>query len=126
MEAHILKKYDLLDRLGKGAYGIVWKAVDKQTKKVVALKKVFDAFHNATDAQRTFREVMFLQELKGHDNIISLQGMIKAENNKDIYLVFDFVDTDLHVVIRGNILEEVHRQFVIYQYMFTYSESSRP
>jgi len=26
----------------------------------VALKKVFDAFHNATDAQRTFREVMFL------------------------------------------------------------------
>jgi mitogen-activated protein kinase 15 len=41
--------------------------------------------------------------------------MIKAENNKDIYLVFDFMDTDLHVVIRGNILEEVHRQFVIYQ-----------
>lgn len=47
---------------------------------------------------------MFLQELKGHDNIVSLQGMIKAENNKDIYLVFDFMDTDLHVVIRGNIL----------------------
>jgi mitogen-activated protein kinase 15 len=56
-----LKKYDLLVKLGKGAYGIVWKAVEKQTKKVVALKKVFDAFHNATDAQRTFREVMFLQ-----------------------------------------------------------------
>jgi mitogen-activated protein kinase 15 len=110
-----LKKYDLLVKLGKGAYGIVWKAVEKQTKKVVALKKVFDAFHNATDAQRTFREVMFLQELKGHDNIVGLQGMIKAENNKDIYLVFDFMDTDLHVVIRGNILEEVHRQFVIYQ-----------
>jgi mitogen-activated protein kinase 15 len=41
--------------LGKGAYGIVWKAVDKQTKKIVAIKKSFDAFHNATDAQRTFR-----------------------------------------------------------------------
>ena len=27
--------------------------------------QVFDAFHNATDAQRTFREVMFLQELNG-------------------------------------------------------------
>jgi len=24
-------------------------------------RQVFDAFHNATDAQRTFREVMFLQ-----------------------------------------------------------------
>ena len=28
---------------------------------VVALKKCFDAFQNATDAQRTFREIMFLQ-----------------------------------------------------------------
>ena len=33
------------------AYGIVWKAVDKKTKEVVALKKIFDAFQNATDAQ---------------------------------------------------------------------------
>ena len=30
-------------------------------REVVALKKVFDAFQNATDAQRTFREIMFLQ-----------------------------------------------------------------
>ena len=41
--------------------------------------------------------------------------MIKAENNKDIYLVFDFMDSDLHAVIRAGLLEEVHRQFVIYQ-----------
>lgn len=37
---------------------MVWKAIDKQTKAVVALKKVFDAFQNATDAQRTYREVL--------------------------------------------------------------------
>ena len=29
-------------------------------KKSKFYKKVFDAFNNATDAQRTFREVMFL------------------------------------------------------------------
>ena len=46
-----------MQKLGKGAYGVVWKAIDKQTKAVVALKKVFDAFQNATDAQRTYREV---------------------------------------------------------------------
>jgi len=43
------------------AYGIVWKALDKRTGEVVALKKIFDAFRNCTDAQRTFREIMFLQ-----------------------------------------------------------------
>jgi mitogen-activated protein kinase 15 len=61
-----------LSFLGKGAYGIVWKAIDKRTKEIVALKKNFDAFQNETDAQRTFREIIFLQELAGHENIIRL------------------------------------------------------
>jgi mitogen-activated protein kinase 15 len=100
----------------------VWKAIDKQTKQIVALKKVFDAFQNATDAQRTYREVsfnfiqvIFLQELNGHPNIVSLFSILKAENNKDIYLVFDFMETDLHAVIRANIMENVHKKYVIYQ-----------
>jgi mitogen-activated protein kinase 15 len=79
------------------------------------LKKNFDAFQNATDAQRTFREIIFLQELSGHENIIRLQNVIRAENDRDIYLVFDFMDTDLHAVIRANILEDIHKQYIIYQ-----------
>ena len=69
IEPHIKKKYEILQKLGKGAYGVVWKALDKKKKKIVAVKKVFDAFHNATDAQRTFREIIFLTQLN-HDNII--------------------------------------------------------
>jgi len=115
IEQHVLEKYDAIQKLGKGAYGIVWKAIDRRTKKVVALKKVFDAFHNATDAQRTYREVMFLQELVNHENIIHLQNVIKANNNKDLYLIFDFMETDLHHVIRAKILEEIHKQYIIYQ-----------
>ena len=60
IEDHVLKKYEILQKLGKGAYGIVWKAIDKRTKEIVAIKKNFDAFQNATDAQRTFREIVFL------------------------------------------------------------------
>ena len=56
--------------IGKGAYGIVWKATERKTGRVVALKKIFDAFRNATDAQRTFREILFLQEFSDHANII--------------------------------------------------------
>jgi len=80
----------------------------------VALKKVFDAFHNATDSQRTYREVMFLQQLH-HPNIIHLMNIIKAENNKDLYMVFEFMETDLHNVIRANILQEIHKQYIVYQ-----------
>jgi mitogen-activated protein kinase 15 len=53
--------------------------------------------------------------LSGHENIIRLQNVIRAENDRDIYLVFDFMDTDLHAVIRANILEDIHKQYIIYQ-----------
>lgn len=102
-------------KLGKGAYGIVWRATDKKSKLVVALKKIFDAFQNATDAQRTYREIMFLQMLDGNDHIVRLLNVLRAENDRDIYLVFEFMETDLHAVIRANILEEIHKQFIIYQ-----------
>ena len=61
IERHVLRKFEICQRLGKGAYGVVWKAIEKKSRSVVALKKCFDAFRNATDAQRTFREIMYLQ-----------------------------------------------------------------
>jgi mitogen-activated protein kinase 15 len=115
IDRHVLRKYEIVSKLGRGAYGIVWKAIDKKTREVVALKKCFDAFQNATDAQRTFREIMFLQELNGHENIIRLLNVLKADNDKDIYLICDYMESDLHAVIRANILEEIHKQYIIYQ-----------
>ena len=57
-------------RTGRMVTSGCWDLVDFQrtrgqhrlSAQVVALKKCFDAFQNATDAQRTFREIMFLQE----------------------------------------------------------------
>ena len=110
VDRHVLRKYEVVQKLGKGAYGIVWRAMDKKTKDVVALKKIFDAFQNATDAQRTFREIMFLQEMDGHEHIIRLTNVLKADNDRDIYLVFEYMETDLHAAIRANILQDIHKQ----------------
>ena len=107
IDKHVLRKYEITQRVGKGAYGIVWKAKDRATGRTVAIKKIFDAFQNSTDAQRTFREIMFLQELNQHhhDNIIRLLNVMKADNDIDIYLVFEHMEINLHLVIRANILE---------------------
>jgi len=40
---------------------------------------------------------------------------MKADNDKDIYLLFEYMETDLHAVIRANILEDIHKRFIIYQ-----------
>ncbi|XP_076412243.1 mitogen-activated protein kinase 15 isoform X10 [Peromyscus maniculatus bairdii] len=110
------------------AYGIVWKAVDRRTGDVVAIKKIFDAFRDQTDAQRTFREVMLLQswlrssnslssqEFGNHPNIIRLLDVIPAQNDRDIYLVFESMDTDLNAVIqKGKLLEDIHKRCIFYQ-----------
>ncbi|XP_075599246.1 mitogen-activated protein kinase 15 [Balearica regulorum gibbericeps] len=116
VEALVSQKYEIKRRLGKGAYGIVWKAIDRRTGEIVAVKKIFDAFRNRTDAQRTFREIMFLQEFGEHPNIIKLLDVIRAQNDKDIYLIFESMETDLHAVIKkGNLLKDIHKCYILYQ-----------
>ena len=115
VEGHIKKRFIFQKKVGQGAYGVVFKVIDKKTKEQVALKKLFGAFQDEVDSQRTFREVMLLQELNGHDNIIRLLNVIKAENDLDLYLVFDYMEADLFNVIRANILQDIHKKFIIYQ-----------
>uniref|UniRef100_A0A8C3CWF4 Mitogen-activated protein kinase 15 n=1 Tax=Cairina moschata TaxID=8855 RepID=A0A8C3CWF4_CAIMO len=86
------------------------------TGEIVAVKKIFDAFRNRTDAQRTFREIMFLREFGEHPNIIKLLDVIRAQNDKDIYLIFESMETDLHAVIKkGNLLKDIHKCYILYQ-----------
>ena len=115
IEYSITKKYSIQNIIQKGVNSIVWKAVDNKSQEQVAIKKIFNVFKNSTDAQRIFREIMLLQELSNHDNIIRLQNVLRAENDKDIYLVFDYLESNLHIVIRGNILEAIHKKFIAYQ-----------
>lgn len=56
-----------------------------------------------------------LSQLGDHENIVKLQNVLKADNDKDIYLVFEHMETDLHAVIRANILEDIHKQYIMYQ-----------
>ncbi|NXE13719.1 MK15 kinase, partial [Lophotis ruficrista] len=95
------------------AYGIVWKAIDRRTGEIVAVKKIFDAFRNRTDAQLS---LFSLQEFGEHPNIIKLLDVIQAQNDKDIYLIFESMETDLHAVIKkGNLLKDIHKCYILYQ-----------
>jgi len=115
IDRHVTRKYEVVQKLGKGAYGIVWRAQDKKSRETVALKKIFDAFQNATDAQRTYREIMFLEKMHGHEHIISLRCCLRADNDRDIYLIFDYMETDLHAASRANILQDIHKQYIMWQ-----------
>ena len=46
---------------------------------------------------------MFLQEFGDHANIVKLHNVIRAENDKDIYLVFEFMGKYPNVVLTGTL-----------------------
>lgn len=115
LDGEIEQRYRILRHIGSGAYGVVWCALDRFTGRQVALKKVFDAFGNQEDAQRTYREVMLLQNLRDNDRVVGLLNVIRSVNDLDLYMVFELAETDLTVVLRKQILQDVHRKFLTYQ-----------
>ena len=115
VDRHVLRRYDIGQKLGKGAYGVVWRVESKKTREKLALKKIFDAFQNATDAQRTYREILYLWAMAEHPQIIGLRKVIRADNDRDIYLVFENMETDLATAIRMDILHDVHKQYIAWQ-----------
>ena len=55
IDSQLLQLFEVKKLLGTGAYGHVWKVISRHTGQEHALKKIFDAFHNDVDAQRTYR-----------------------------------------------------------------------
>jgi serine/threonine protein kinase len=69
-EFEVDSKYQLLEFLGSGAYGVVCSANDKTTNEMVAIKKCKSIFKSRTLAKRTLREVRILRHLH-HANVCS-------------------------------------------------------
>ncbi|TPP43947.1 Protein kinase domain family protein [Leishmania donovani] len=122
IDGEVEQRYRILRHIGSGAYGVVWCALDRRTGKCVALKKVYDAFGNVQDAQRTYREVMLLQRLRHNPFIVGILDVIRAANDIDLYLVFELIETDLTAIIRKNLLQRDHKRFLTYQLLRTVAQ----
>lgn len=73
-----MEKYQILEELGKGTYGVVLKAKDTESGELVAIKKMFKKY-TTWDECKSLREVKSLMNLK-HDNIIKLKEMIRVDD----------------------------------------------
>ena len=111
-------KYDVTKIIGHGAYGAVCSAVDTTTGEKVAIKKIGGVFEDLVDGKRILREIKLLGFLK-HQNVLSLKDIFRPkdpERFNDVYIVTEFLDTDLHHVIRSKQrLMEDHVNFFTYQ-----------
>lgn len=90
--------YDKLAKIGQGTYSNVYKARDRDTGKIVALKKVRFDTTEPKSVKFMAREIIILRQLD-HPNIIKLEGIATSRVQYSLYLVFDYMKTDLSRVI---------------------------
>ena len=70
-------KYKPWKPIGRGAYGQVCSALDEQTKKKIAIKKVTNAFEDLVDAKRILREIKLLRHFN-HENVVGIVDLIEV------------------------------------------------
>lgn len=83
--------------LGEGTFGVVYKATDTQTGRVVAIKKIRLGMYKEGVNVTALREIKLLKELRG-PNIIELIDVFP--NKRNLNLVFEFMESDLETVIK--------------------------
>ncbi|KQK04695.1 hypothetical protein BRADI_2g15317v3 [Brachypodium distachyon] len=111
-------RYRIQEVIGKGSYGVVCSAMDMQTRQKVAIKKIHNIFDHVSDAARILREIKLLRLLR-HPDVVEIKHIMlppSRKDFKDIYVVFELMESDLHQVIKANDdLTKEHYQFFLYQ-----------
>jgi serine/threonine protein kinase len=93
-----LSNFEKREKLGEGTYGVVYKAIDKRTNEVVALKKIRLEQEEEGLPATAVREISILRDLK-HPNIVDLKEVINSKGR--LTLVFEFLDKDLKKFMDG-------------------------
>ncbi|KAK4786205.1 hypothetical protein SAY86_002894 [Trapa natans] len=111
-------QFKIQEVVGKGSYGIVASAIDSHSGEMVAIKKINDVFEHVSDAMRILREIKLLRLLR-HPDIVEIKHIMLPpcrREFKDIYIVFELMESDLHEVIKANDdLSPGHHKFFLYQ-----------
>lgn len=84
--------YQKQEKLGEGTYGVVYKAIDKRTGDVVALKRIRLEQEEEGIPATSIREISILKELH-HPNVVDLREVINSQGK--LTLVFEYLDKDL-------------------------------
>ena len=121
----LVPRYDKQNKVGEGAFGVVYRATEKSTGRTVALKKIRLGRGNDGVSREAIREIKSLRELD-HENIIEVLKILCCltrspavavarqhfvlcwcaqlvdvfHNHKSIHLVLEFIPTDLEKIIK--------------------------
>ncbi|XP_065879685.1 cyclin-dependent kinase F-4 [Euphorbia lathyris] len=91
-----MERYKLIKEVGDGTFGSVWRAINKQSGEVVAIKKMKKKYYSWEECVN-LREVKSLRKMS-HPNIVKLKEVIRE--NDILYFVFEYMECNLYQLIK--------------------------
>ncbi|KAF5377502.1 hypothetical protein D9615_005265 [Tricholomella constricta] len=86
--------YERLNQIEEGSYGVVYRARDKQSGDIVALKKLkLDEEKNGFPIT-ALREVYALMSCR-HENVVGIREVVVGDTLTQVFVVMDFIEHDL-------------------------------
>ncbi|VVB12472.1 unnamed protein product [Arabis nemorensis] len=91
-----MDRYKLIKEVGDGTFGSVWRAINKQSGEVVAIKKMKKKYYS-WDECINLREVKSLRRMN-HPNIVKLKEVIREHDI--LYFVFEYMECNLYQLMK--------------------------
>ncbi|KAJ8464633.1 hypothetical protein OPV22_027185 [Ensete ventricosum] len=86
----------LIKEVGDGTFGTVWRAINKLSGEVVAIKKMKRKYYSWEECVN-LREVKSLRRMN-HPNIVKLKEVIRETDM--LYLVFEYMECNLYQIMK--------------------------
>ncbi|XP_076757096.1 cyclin-dependent kinase-like 4 [Xylocopa sonorina] len=93
-----MDKYEMIEIVGGGSYGVVMKCRHRESGQLVAIKRFLETEEDYRMRKMAFREISMLKKLH-HENLVNMIEVFRQR--KRFYLVFEYLDHTL--------LEELER-----------------
>ncbi|KAG9314505.1 Pkinase-domain-containing protein [Chiua virens] len=90
--------YERLNQIEEGSYGVVFRARDKETGDIVALKKLKLDEEKHGFPITALREINALVTCK-HENVVRIREVVVGDTLTQVYVVMDFIEHDLKTLL---------------------------
>lgn len=111
------ERYEVQHIIGRGSYGCVNEAFDRERQRTVAVKHISNLFRDPVDCKRVLREIAIMSKLD-HGSVVKfheIPPIMDVSRFNELFIVMELCDTDFAKLLRADVsLSNAHITLMYY------------